>query len=416
MQEPQNILTMVVNNLPDYTYVAKTVKGETIEGSASAIDSTALARGIRDQSLFLVSYSEIVPKNNIIQDLFLPKMSTKELAVFCRQVSSMLSAGVPLIRALDIFYQQATQPKIKEIVRKLYEDVQRGDMFSEAMKKQGRVFPTLMLAIIEAGEASGQLDRSVERMADQFESDDKLSGKITSAMIYPTVLGLIAIGAVVLMLVVVLPIFVGIFEETGAELPAPTRMLLALSDFLLAYWPIIVTAITVLAIGSTLYGRTAAGRRAYDALLLKIPVVSSTISRVAASRFTRTMANLLSSGLPLLSTLEITSRVVANEIIGEQILQSRDDVRTGVPLSTALRRVSYFPPLVYSMLSVGEESGSVAELLERVSDYLDDEVENSVQRLLSMLEPLLMVFMAVVIGFVVISVMMPIFGVTSQIG
>ena len=401
--------------MPEYKYTAKAPDGTLIQETKQSANQATLAREIKDRGLFLISVVEPNTRSNFITELFAPTMSNKELGIFCRQVAAMLNAGVTLVRALDIFYQQAITKTIKEIVRKLYEDVQRGDMFSDALRRQPHVFPALMISIIESGEASGTLERSVERMASQFENEDKLKGKVISAMIYPAVLAVIAIAAVIIMLVVVLPNFIDIYRSAGSDLPGPTMALLAASNFLMSYWPIILAALVVLTIAFLVYKRSEDGERAFDRLVLMIPVVKGTITYMTASRFTRTMANLTSSGLPLLAALEISARVSGNRIIGDKIMDAREEVRTGVSLSQAIYKIHEFPPLVYSMISIGEESGSLAELLDRVSGYLDEEVNTKIARLLTLLEPALMVIMAVVIGFVVIAIMMPIFGITGQI-
>lgn len=401
--------------MPEFRYKAKSFDGKIITASMQADSEESFRKLLKEQNLFLIQMEASESKSEK-KELSIKKMTNKELTVFCRQLSAMLGAGVTVIHALDILYQQTDKKNVKQIIRKLYEDVQKGDMFSEALKKQQRKFPEIMVSMIESGEASGTIDQVISKLATQFEKDGKLRNKIIASMIYPAVLSVLAVGAVILMVTAVLPVFAEIFKSSGVALPGPTQMLLGLSYILTNFWYLVLGGIALLVFGVTTYIKTPAGRLKWDGLKLKIPVVKSTVIKVAAARFCRTLSTLVSSGISLIQCLEITARVIGNKVITNALIDAKEDVRKGMPLSMSIKKMGMFPPVVHSMFSIGEESGTLDDVLQKVSDYIDDEVETSIQRLVSLLEPAVMIFMAVIIGFIVISIVMPMFDMYSLVG
>lgn len=379
-----------------------------------AEDESALILQIKSNKLYLVDYKikevrkDIVGGNKIT-------LSTKDLAILCRQLSSMLLSGVTLIKALNILYLQMEKKNIKECIKRLYESVQRGDQFSEAIRKQTGVFPEIMISMIEAGEASGKLDLVVDKLATQFEKDTKLKAKVRSAMTYPIILIIMAITVVLVLVTQVLPIFMGMFEESGTALPLPTQILVGLAGILRGYWYLIIIGIAAISLIVKSYISSETGRRKWHEFELKLPVVGSTITKISAVRFTRTLSTLLSSGMSLLQALEIVIKVVGNRVIMDGLTITKEDIRRGMSLSQSLRKVSALPPMVYSMVGIGEESGTIEHMLEKCAEYYDDEVENAIQKLVTMMEPLLIIIMGGVVGFIIISMILPIMDIYGTI-
>jgi len=373
-----------------------------------AEDESSLMVQIKANKLFLVDYRLKEERKDIIGGSKVT-LSTKDIAVLCRQLSSMLASGVTLVKALNILYLQMEKKNVKECIKRLYESVQRGDQFSEGIRKQNGVFPEIMISMVEAGEASGKLDHVITKLADQFEKDVKLKAKVQSAMTYPIILMVMSIGVVLIMVTQVLPIFMGMFEENGAVLPLPTRILIAFSDILRGCWYLVLIGIAALVLVGRSYLSTEKGLRKWHSLELSLPVIRPTVMKISAVRFTRTLSTLLSSGMSLMQALEIVTKVVGNRVVMDGLNVTKEDIRRGMSLSQSLRKVSALPPMVYSMVGIGEEAGTIESMLEKCAEYYDDEVENAIQKLVSLMEPLMIVFMGVVVGFIIISMILPIF-------
>lgn len=382
---------------------------------AKADDEAALIAQLKSNKLFLVDYKVKEQRKDIVGGTKIT-LSSKDLSILCRQLSSMLLSGVTLIKALNILYLQMEKKNIKECIKRLYESVQRGDQFSEAIRKQTGVFPELMISMVEAGEASGKLDHVISKLADQFEKDTKLKAKIKSAMTYPLILVFLAIAVVLILVTQVLPIFMGMFEESGQVLPLPTQILVAFAGILRGYWYLVIMGLVGLVILVKSYISTEKGLRKWHELELQIPVINNTVTKIAAVRFTRTLSTLLSSGMSLLQALEIVIKVVGNRVVMDGLIVTKEDIRRGMSLSQSLRKVSALPPMVYSMIGIGEESGSIENMLEKCAEYYDDEVENAIQKLITMMEPLLIVIMGVVVGFIIIAMILPILNLYGTIG
>jgi len=399
--------------MAQFNYQAKTADGQAVSGVMEAESLIALRGLLRTKDMYLVTGDEAILSRR--KEASSKKLPAKDLTIICKQLSSMLGAGVTLIRALDILYQQTEDAKVKSILRTIYEDVQKGDQFSDALKKRGNCFPHLMIAIVESGEASGTLEDVIGKLANQFAGDAKIGRKVISALVYPSVLLVLTICAVTAMLVFILPTFVGIFDDAGSEIPGLTKAIMNLSDFIVHRWYIIIG---VLIVGSMLLNRFIAtdyGRHVRDSLYLRLPIVKKVVVNVAAAGFARTMSNLVSSGLPLISGIDITAKVVNNAVMEERLMEMRDDIRTGMSLSYGVKKIAVFPPIVHSMIAIGEESGDLDNLLDKLSGYLDEEVEASIERLMSMMEPMLIVLMGACIGTIVVAMLLPIFGIYDVI-
>jgi type IV pilus assembly protein PilC len=396
-----------------FNYKAYAQSGEIVSGSVDVDNLEMLRKSIKEQGLFLIDAT--AQRESIGLGLGRTKFNKKDLTIFCKQIAAMLTAGVPLIRSLDILYQQSTKESVRKVVQKLYEDVQKGDMFSDALRKQEGIFPPLMMAMVESGEASGNLEKAMERLSNQFEADMKIENKVKSAMIYPSVVAFVAIAAVVVLLIFVFPTFVAMYEGTEVDLPGITQLLLNISGALVSFWFIIFPVIFAIIFGIGAYFRTESGIRVKDRLKLRLPIIKGVTYKVCAARFTRATGSLVGSGIALLNALDITSRVVNNTVKAKNVEDIREDVRAGISLSAAVKKSEAFPPILHSMISIGEESGNLDGMLEKVSEYLDEEVNTSLTRLMSMLEPMMILVVAVMVGFIVIAMLLPIFGLMEVI-
>ncbi len=401
--------------MPEYKYRAINQSGESLNGTITVASQADVIQMLREKDYMPISV-ELVRKGQDINLSFMSKIKVKDIAIFCRQFHTMLNSGISIIQCLDILRQQFDNPRLRTVIGDVYETVQKGSALSEAMGNHRDAFPELLINMVEAGEVSGNLDTILSRMADHYEKDTRLRRKISGAMVYPIVLLVIAVGAVALLLMFVMPTFVGMFTSSGVELPAPTRILLAVSDFLTKYWYIVFGAIAALAYLLRRSLKTEGGRLAFDRLKLRLPIVNHVSVRVATSRFTRTLSTLLASGIPLLNSMEITAKVIGNVVFEKAVMGIREDVRKGFDLAGPIKRTGLFPPMVDSMIHIGEESGSLDDVLRRTADFYDDEVDSAITKMTAMLEPLMIVIMAVLIGSMVIAMIMPMFSMFDTIG
>ena len=404
-----------VGEMQEYNCTIKGIDGKTTNNyKLKAEDTSSLIAQLKSSGLYLIRYEVVEAKKDIVGGNKL-KLSTKDISILCRQLASMLTSGVTLVKALNILYLQMEKKNIQEAVKRLYESVQKGEQFSEALRKQTGVYPELMISMVEAGEGSGRLDSVVEKLAAHYEKDVKLKAKIKTALTYPIILIVLCIAVVIILVTQVLPIFIGMFKEAGAELPLPTKIVMGLSQILTGYWYLVLIGAGAIMLGIKVYISSEAGLRNWHRLLLKMPVAGKTVVKLAAVRFTSTLSTLLSSGMNLLPALDISIKVVRNRVVMDGLNISKEDIRKGMPLSQSLRKVNVLPPMVYSMIGIGEESGSIEKMLEKCAEYYDNEVDNSITKLVSMIEPLLIIVMAVVIGFIVIAMMMPIFDIYGTV-
>ncbi len=403
--------------MAQYQYRAMDRTGAMFSGVIISQSVQEMSMQLREKHLHLVDFKEMGSggRGRGLSMSLGGAAKSKDLAIFCRQFSTMLAAGVPIVKSLDILHQQAGKRSLKDSIFNVFEEVQKGSFLSEAMRRQKKVFPEILVATVEAGEASGNLDAVLLKMAEHFEKEAKIKSKIRSAMIYPMVLLSLTVIVVVLMLTVMLPSFVGIFKSQGAQLPGLTQAMLDLGTFLGNQWYILLGAIILFVILFRVFRKSESGGLAWDKFKLKVPVVKKTIRNISAARFTSTMSILLSSAIPVVSALEIAARVVGNRLVAMHILSAREEVQKGTQLSSAIRRTNVFPILVPSMISIGEETGAIDGILYKAGKLYDDEVEVSVQRMMAMMEPMLILVMALIIGFVVISIALPMFSMYDTI-
>lgn len=397
-----------------YKYKAVSQNGEMVEGIFEGDKESDVLEMLKENNYMAVAIEKDVGAEAQI-DIFASKIKKKDLAVFCRQFYTMLDAGIGIIKCIDILEKQSENKTLARALGALYEEVQKGSTLSEGMKRHGKVFPALLINMVEAGEFSGNLDIIMERMAVHFEKENRLENKIKSALIYPAALSIVSISVVIFLLVAVMPTFVSMFESSGQALPRQTQALLIISNSLTEFWYIYLVIVVGITIGVSSFKRTNSGKIILDGLKLKIPVVKDTNVKIITARFTRTLSTLISSGMPLLQSIEIVGRVVGNKVIQDRLEIAVEDIRKGVSLSRTIAEVRVFPPMVDSMIRIGEESGALDDILYKTADFYDDEVEVALQRMTTLMEPLMLVVMALVIGFIVIAMALPMFDMVNTI-
>jgi type IV pilus assembly protein PilC len=397
-----------------YKYKAVSENGQVLEGYFEAESQTDVLTMLKSNS-YLPVYIEEDLNTDVKLDIFSKKVNKKDIAVFCRQFYTMINAGIGIVKSLDILEKQTENKNLKKGIAALYEDVQKGFTLSEAMKKHEKIFPSLLVNMVEAGEVSGSLDVIMERMAVHFEKENKLENKIKTALVYPVALSIVALAVVIFLLTVVMPTFINMFESSGLALPGPTQALLTISNSLTQYWYLFVSMTIVLIVVFLTFRKTDDGRRFLDSLKIRIPGVKKTNVKIITARFSRTLSTLLSSGMPLIQSIEVVGRIVGNKVVQDRLNLAVEDISKGVSLSRTIKDIDIFPPMVDSMIKIGEESGSLDEILYKTADFYDDEVEVALQKMTTLLEPLLLVFMAIVIGFIVIAMAMPMFDMVNTI-
>ena len=341
--------------------------------------------------------------------MFRRKPKTKDIIVFCRQLYTMLNAGMPLISGLEVLEEQSENDILKETIEIITDEVKRGKMLSATMKEFPKVFPSLLVNMIQAGEMTGNLDDVLFKMSVHYEKEDKINKKIKSAMIYPIVLAVIATLAVIFMLTFVMPTIVGMFTGSGVELPLITRIVLGFSDAITNYWYLFIAAIVGIVFSYKNIIKTKSGKRAKDNFILHIPIIKKQTIKIMTSRFIRTLSTLIGSGIPILRALETSADVTNNSILIEGIESVSEDIKRGKSLSVLLGNLQLFPKMTVSMINIGEETGSLEDMLAKTADYYDDELEASLEKLVALVEPLGILFMALIIGFIVIAMMLPMF-------
>jgi type IV pilus assembly protein PilC len=391
-----------------FSYKAIMQDGKEKKGTVAAEDQQDAARKIKDNGLIPL---EISTQNLLEKDLKFPgmkkKVSTRDLSVFCRQFSSILKAGVSVINALEMLSEQTENKTLQEGIKNVQSSVEKGENLANSMRRQDKVFPSLLVNMVQAGEASGSLEGSIDRMSVQFEKDAKLKGLVKKAMIYPIVLCFVAVAVIALMLLVVIPRFMSMFEELGTQLPMATRMMIGLSKLIKNYWYIIIAVIIGLVFAKKSYAKTARGRKSLDTMKLKMPILGKLVAKTACARFSRTMSTLLQAGMPMMQAIEITANTMDNVLFKEALLNAKNGVGLGLPLSQQLTKSHIFPPLIIHMTSIGEDTGNLEEMLVNVANYYEEEVEITTQQVTALMEPLIILFMAVVVGGIIMSIYGP---------
>jgi type IV pilus assembly protein PilC len=401
--------------MPVYKWEGKTLKGVIKKGESEAPNESAIRTHLRQQNIVP---TKIVAKGKELQFSFSlgSKVKQRAIAIFTRQLATMIDAGLPLVQSLEILAVQQDSKAFKNILRDIREDVEGGSTFAGALKKHPKVFNELYTNLVVAGEEGGILDNILNRLANYIEKAEALKKKVKSALVYPSTIVGVAVIVVMILMIFVIPVFESMFKGAGQTLPLPTLIVLAMSKFVKSYILFIIPAIGVFIFLLRRYYKTENGRGVVDSLLLKAPVFGPLFQKIAVARFSRTLGTLVSSGVPILDGLNIVSRTAGNKTIETAILHARSSIKEGETIAEPLGRSGVFPPMVIQMISVGESTGALDSMLSKIADFYEEEVDVAVANLTSLLEPLLMMFLGVVIGGVVISMYLPIFQMASAVG
>lgn len=393
--------------MPEFTYKAQNAAGSMLKGTMEAANEAFVLQSLRGKGYYPIEIKKAVPSRELKMDLFL-KVGLKDIAVFCRQFATVISAGITITGGLDIMRQQTENRKLKEILDKIFEEVQKGKSLSESMR-QFKEFPVLFINMVEAGEASGRLEEVLERMAVYYEKESKLKQKIKSAMMYPILISTAAVGVVVFLVTSILPMFVEMFKGFNVELPLPTRMVLGLSSAMTNYWYIIIPAIIIIVYVLKRYGKTDEGKYKFDRLALKLPIFGKINKKIITSRFARTLSILMGSGIPVIQSMEIVEKTIMNAVVEEGIKKCKEDIRKGSGLTNPIAAIGIFPPMLIEMINIGEETGTLDTMLSKTAQFYDEEVDVVIAGLTTLIEPVILVVLGVVIGFIIISIMLPMF-------
>lgn len=394
--------------MPGFSYVAVDKRGKEKRGSLEAETRERALEQLKAEGLIPVSVREQGALNKEIDFSIGKKVKPRDLSVFCRQFVSITQAGVPMKEALQMLSEQTENKWLKRAISEVLLNVEKGNTLADSMRSQPDIFPPMLVNMVEAGEQSGSLEMAFSRMAVHFEKEAKLKATIKKATIYPIILVIAAIGVIAVMLLFVIPIFIDMFADLDIEMPALTMFVMNSSKWMTSHWYVLLAIIVGVVVAYKLIYRTTQGRLTIDRIKMKMPLFGKLTVKTACSQFARTMSTLLMSGISTIDALETTSKIVNNIHYTNAMLKAREEVMKGVPLSEPLEASGIFPPMVYHMTGIGEETGNVEEMLEKMADYYDEEVEMTTQSVLAAMEPIIILFMALIIGTLVIAVISPI--------
>jgi type IV pilus assembly protein PilC len=399
--------------MPAFTYTARALNGDLKTATIEAPNRDEVITQLRRQRLNVVKIDEA--KEVAKKKKTGGKITMRDVVIFTRQFSTMINAGLPLVQALDILAKQSENPSLKDVTLAVVFDVESGHTVADALRKHPKAFTDLYVNMVAAGEAGGILDTILMRLATFMEKNDALVRKVKGAMIYPGVISSVAAIAICVLLIFVIPVFEKMFASVGLALPLPTRVVIAMSKFLTGYWWAVI-AIGFAGVWSfKKYYATADGKLAIDKLMLKAPVLGDVLRKSAVSRFTRTLGTLIGSGVSILDGLEITAKTSGNRVIQDAIMESRTSIAGGETIAAPLQKSAVFPPMVISMIAVGEQTGGLDEMLSKIADFYDEEVDAAVSNLLSLMEPVMIVFLGVVVGGMVVAMYLPIFDMINAV-
>ena len=393
-----------------FTYTARAFNGDLRTATIDASSRDDVIAQLRKQRLSVVKIDQDATKK-----IGRGSIKTRDVVIFTRQFSTMINSGLPLVQALTILAEQTDNKALAEVTRKVVFDVESGNTVADALSKHPRAFTNLYVNMVAAGEAGGILDTILLRLATFLEKNDALVRRVKGAMIYPAVIMSVAALAVVVLLIFVIPVFAGMFASAGQALPMPTRIVIGASGFLRRYWWVIGAVVVIGGYMFKKYYATPPGKLVIDRLMLRMPVLGDVLRKSAVSRFTRTLGTLISSGVSILEGLEITAKTAGNRVIQDAIMQSRSSIAGGDTIAQPLQKSKVFPPMVISMIAVGEQTGGLDEMLSKIADFYDEEVDAAVSNLLSLLEPIMIVFLGVVVGGMVVAMYLPIFDMVNAV-
>ena len=396
--------------MPAFMYTARDQQGQLKSATLEAPTKEEAISQLKKQRLNVIKIDEQTKKKKG------GKIPMRMIVIFTRQFSTMINSGLPLVQAMGILAEQSEDPNLRDVTKQVVFDVESGNTVADALRKHPNAFSELYVNMVAAGEAGGILDTILMRLAVFMEKNDALVRKVKGAMIYPGVIMTVAGGAIVILLLFVIPTFQRMFAEAGIPLPLPTQIVIKLSELLQAYWWAVIIGVWAGVFALKKYYATTGGQLVIDRLMLKAPVLGDVLRKSAVSRFTRTLGTLIGSGVSILDGLEITAKTAGNRVISDAIMESRSSIAGGETISAPLKKSQVFPPMVISMINVGEQTGGLDEMLTKIADFYDEEVDAAVSGLLALMEPMMIVFLGIVVGGMVIAMYLPIFDMVNAAG
>ncbi|MFH1353552.1 MAG: type II secretion system F family protein [bacterium] len=400
-----------------FAYKVRTPNGGTLAGTIEATDQRAAVEKLRAQKYIILEITA-QQKNALLEMLnsinpLKPKATAKDIVIFSRQLSVMINAGVPIVQAISIIEEQVDNPYFGSVVKSIREDIEGGTAIADALAKFPDCFDTLYVNMTKAGELGGILDTILERLSTYLEAAEELKGKVKGAMIYPSAIVVICFGVTLFMLIFVIPAFKEVFEGFGKELPLPTQILINLSDFLREKILFVIGGIVVVVVGGIKFYKSDYGKKFLEPRMLKMPVLGPVLVKTATAKFTRTFGTLVASGVPILSAMETVAKTAGNWAVEQAVMTAREAIREGEKIAEPIAASGIFPPMVNQMIKVGEETGNLDTMLTKIADFYDIEVDAAVKGMTSLIEPMIMVFLGVVVGGIVIAMYLPIFSMGS---
>jgi type IV pilus assembly protein PilC len=402
--------------MPLFEYTARNAaNGQIQKGQVDVKSKEEVSAYLRKNRMMLVSVREAPKKITLGGGIAKGRVKTRDIVIFTRQFATMINAGLPLVQSLTILAEQTENKTLKEVTRAVVHDVESGNTLADAFSKHPKAFTSLYVNMVAAGEAGGILDTILIRLATFLEKSDALIRKVKGAMIYPAVIFSVAIIAIAVLLIFVIPTFQSMFASVNMELPLPTRVVIGMSQLLIGFWWAFIAVSGGLVFGFKKYYATTGGQRHIDGLMLKAPVLGDILRKSAVSRFTRTLGTLISSGVSILDGLEITAKTAGNMVIHDAVMESRQSIAGGETIAAPLQKSQVFPPMVISMIAVGEQTGGLDEMLTKIADFYDEEVDVAVSSLLSLMEPVMIVVLGVIVGGMVVAMYLPIFDMMNAV-
>jgi type IV pilus assembly protein PilC len=402
--------------MPTFQYTVRDSTGAIRSGTSEAENQDILRRRLQEQGFQVSDVKQTAAAKKQAAGGGWGRVKLNDLSIFCRQFSTMIDAGVSLVRALDVLGEQTANPKLKRIIREIQTEVESGQTLSKSMQKYPKVFNNLFIGLIRAGEVGGVLEEALQRLSHFLEKDMELRRKVKAALTYPAIVVVVAILIVLGLCTFIVPKFIELFKDLGVrELPAMTQFLVDFSDFLKSKWYIGLGIVIFIWVAIKYFGTTKVGRRVIDRVKLKIPVFGKLSHKICLARFSRTLSTLLVSGVPILQAMETVAGTVGNEIISEAVMNARARIREGDRINDPLEKSRMFPPMVVHMISIGEESGALDQMLSKIAEFYEGEVDSSLQSLTSAIEPVMIVFLGVCVGFIVIAMFLPLINVIQNL-
>ena len=402
--------------MAEFQYRVITPEGKEKKGTMEGKSIEQVTGVLKAQKNVILSVSEASLMNRDINFSLGGRVSARDYSIFCRQFVSIISAGVSIINALEMMRDQTENRTLKKALGEVYEDVSKGESMAGAMKKHSKVFPSMLCNMVEAGEASGSMEVAFERMAVQFEKENKLKQSVKKAMIYPIVLLVVMVGVLFLMMIWVIPNFMGMFAELDTELPPITQAVVNMSDFVIAKWWLILLVVAAAIALFKAYAASPSGKFVLGGIALKIPVFGKLQTKSECARLGRTLCTLLGAGVPMMDAIEITGRSMENVHYKKAMMDAKDQVMRGMALSRSLKTCGLFPPMVVHMVSIGEETGNIETMLENVANYYEDDVQVATEQVMALMEPMIIVVMAIVVGVLIMAIMQPMLILYESIG